>query len=82
MNKYTVIYGRYFRVGIHTNSVTCYSHIEGETVDDAVEKSNINWNDIWFIFDGPEYLAKILKLQGFDGDFAERFVNHASGSKM
>lgn len=52
MNKYTVIYGRYFRVGIHTNSVTCYSHIEGETVDDAVEKSNINWNDIWFIFDG------------------------------
>lgn len=29
----------------------------------------------------PEYLAKILKLQGFDGDFAERFINHASGSR-
>lgn len=29
----------------------------------------------------PEYLEKLLKNQGFDGDFAARFINHTTKSK-
>lgn len=29
----------------------------------------------------PEYLAKVLQRQGFDADFAQRFIAHTTGSK-
>lgn len=52
MKKYTVVYGDYFQTGSHTNCVTRYRHIEGNSVEEALELAKIDWEDVWFIFDG------------------------------
>lgn len=57
MNKYTVIYSTYQTTGTHTSCVTCYRYIEGNDILDALEKADIEWEDVWFVFDGHSIQA-------------------------
>lgn len=53
MKKYTVIYGKFHKIGSHTASTTHYEHIECEPkqLKEGVEKL-VGWTNVWFIFDG------------------------------
>ena len=57
-NKYTIVYGDFFQIGSHSNSVTKYKHVKGSDLNSAVESSGIDWTTIWFVFEGHCEVAK------------------------
>ena len=52
MKKYTVVYGDWFQVGSHRNSVTHFKQVEGMSVKEAIESVGLEPTDVWFVFDG------------------------------
>lgn len=51
MKKYTIVYGEWFSVGSHRNSVTKFDQVETDNLKELLKQDKYDMN-VWFVFDG------------------------------
>lgn len=51
--QYTVVYGRWSRLGAHTSSVTRFKHIQTSNLKEALRiDPDFESGDVWFVLEG------------------------------